>query len=410
MANAIANSFSHSIQGILTTFWENATDTKFRQRDSPITPFGFLQSILIAHSDFDNPSLEQYCEKFEEITGKRVSKVAFHKRINPATNELMLRLLNHIIKLTAANQGSIPKLVEYFSDVNLLDSTQIELPNDLQKVYKGSSGKASKAGMKIQHLFSLRNGAAMDYHKGPAAVPDQNYGPKIINLLKEKSLTLFDLGYVTPDFLGLLTSQSLFYLCRFPYYQWNVFAPETDSELDLLEILTTNPDKIVEINVLLTNKRLPARLVAYPLAKEVYEKRQQEYIKRAKKEGRTPLQRNINFLRWSIYITNTPPELIATRDIWLVYKLRWLIELLFKTFKSNFHIDQIHGETENRINFEILAKLCYIALSNFILQEAKELMEEEIELSEFKSTVLVKTFIPKIIVNANKPKAVKKKF
>jgi IS4 transposase len=49
--------------------------------------------------------------------------------------------------------------------------------------------------------------------------------------------------------------------------------------------------------------------------------------------------------RW--YVTNIPNSMVLAEWIYPIYRLRWQIELFFKSIKSMLHADQITSENEN---------------------------------------------------------------
>ncbi len=40
-------------------------------------------------------------------------------------------------------------------------------------------------------------------------------------------------------------------------------------------------------------------------------------------------------LAWSLFVTNAPDELLTGKDVVVLYRARWQIELLFKLWKSH---------------------------------------------------------------------------
>ncbi|CAM4413391.1 hypothetical protein BAMA_16345 [Bacillus manliponensis] len=61
----------------------------------------------------------------------------------------------------------------------------------------------------------------------------------------------------------------------------------------------------------------------------------------------------------NVYITNIPPEEVPTNYVHSLYSLRWQVEILFKTWKSFFEIDECKDIKKERLE-------CHLAL--FILR------------------------------------------
>lgn len=93
------------------------------------------------------------------------------------------------------------------------------------------------------------------------------------------------------------------------------------------------------------------------LPKNVLESSKQSRVKEK------PLsQETVNFAKWSMCITNIPEDMLKDEQAYLLYSLRWQIELLFKLFKQDAGIDKIRGKKGDRILCELYAKLICIMM------------------------------------------------
>lgn len=82
------------------------------------------------------------------------------------------------------------------------------------------------------------------------------------------------------------------------------------------------------------------------MPKEVVEKRLKKYYAKEKNQSKHQRQYTTSAFKkelanYNIFITNAAAEQLNTAQIYTFYKLRWQIELLFKIWKSLFHIDKI---------------------------------------------------------------------
>ncbi len=383
--------FSNKFKSLFDKIGKLARDKMFVQRVSKLKPNLLLKTIIQSQLEYQRPSLKNYCQIFQEISKKTISFNGFDKRINTRTIEFMRAFLHELLAFASCKIKSIPLVLKSFNEVYLLDSTQIELINDLKDKYKGSGGSASDSAMKIQCLFNVLRGKYEHFTITDGASPDQKFGDKIVKSLRPNSLILFDLGYTTFSFITKLIEKGVYFVSRFPHYNYRVFnIASPDQEIDLLNVLKENKNKIVEMTALLGKQRIPGRIIAFPLKKSVIEKRQKEAIARSKKKGRKPNQRYLDFLRWSIYFTNAPKEVIETKEIYPIYRLRWRIELIFKVWKSKLELCYLSGQRIERIEFELFAKLITLTFYNLFTVPVLELLEnDEVEISEI---VCIKIF------------------
>jgi len=75
---------------------------------------------------------------------------------------------------------SIPKLLEHFQKVHLLDSTQVPLPDELSGILKGSGGDGSESGMKLQLMLDYKKGVYESIVITDAISADQKYIDKAV--------------------------------------------------------------------------------------------------------------------------------------------------------------------------------------------------------------------------------------
>jgi hypothetical protein len=63
------------------------------------------------------------------------------------------------------------------------------------------------------------------------------------------------------------------------------------------------------------------------------------------------------------YVTSLAPENFSPEEIGQIYRLRWQIELLFKTWKSLCRLDQVPSEKEEVVLCLVYASLCAALLA-----------------------------------------------
>ena len=68
---------------------------------------------------------------------------------------------------------------------------------------------------------------------------------------------------------------------------------------------------------------------------------------REKKKGIVMKDKSKQLMGINVYITNTPSKEVPTHTCISLYSLRWQIEILFKTWKSFFEIDECKTSRKN---------------------------------------------------------------
>ncbi|QQS49998.1 MAG: transposase [Bacteroidota bacterium] len=79
----------------------------------------------------------------------------------------------------------------------------------------------------------------------------------------------------------------------------------------------------------------------------------------------------------NIFITNVPKEVLTAKEIFEAYTLRWQIELVFKTWKSNLNIHKIKSMKRERMECQLFSKLIWILLNSKIFQMANNAIKAD---------------------------------
>ena len=69
-------------------------------------------------------------------------------------------------------------------------------------------------------------------------------------------------------------------------------------------------------------------------------------------------------MNWTIFVTTIKTKEVTFDIIFKLYSLRWRIENIFKTWKSNFNFNKIHNVSEQQLSVLIRARFIMIILLN----------------------------------------------
>ena len=135
-----------------------------------------------------------------------------------------------------------------------------------------------------------------------------------------------------------------------------------------MDLLRASCDNRLDIPVLLgEKKRLPCRLMAVKVAEEVVNERRRRIRSDATRRGKTPSKRQLKLAEWTILVTSVPEELLSLDEAFVLMRVRWQIELLFKLWKSHGKIDDWRTGKPWRILCEFYAKLIAMLIQHWIL-------------------------------------------
>jgi hypothetical protein len=342
-----------------------ARSSKFVQRTSKLTAAKFLDLLFKDASTESGMSLRTYSNELETAHGVWASAQAVNNRFNDYAVKFVRKLVSIVFSAQISRSFDDSFLTRY-SSVCIWDATRIELPAHLSEDFPGFGGSASRAGISIQYRYDLKNrtGSSLDVY--PATYSDADYTKKFH--VEENSLEIFDLGYVNADFLMRLQAGNSYYVCRL-HTRASVYHTD-GTPLDFEETyrwMQKHKITVYQKDVLVGEKRLPVRMVLSPVDEPTYQKRIRKMTKEYKEKGLNVRDQYKIRMRFNIMITNTDQADVPAEKVYLLYRLRWQIELIFKSWKSaGWNLDKIKEVKYERYMCILYAKLLMIILSDRI--------------------------------------------
>jgi len=177
---------------------EIAIETGFVQRESKLGGIEFLGIMTQGLYSRPDATLDQMVAMGKDINKElEISPEGLHQRINHSGVEFLKKMLSKALELSVSKliDESVPRILEHFSKVHLLDSTQTSLPEELSRVWSGSGGCASEAGMKLHLMLDYKSGRYESIAITDGISPDQNYVDEAIKRVNPGELLIDDLGY-----------------------------------------------------------------------------------------------------------------------------------------------------------------------------------------------------------------------
>lgn len=129
---------------------EIARETGFVQRESKLGGIEFLGIMTQGLYSHPDATLDQMVAMGRDINKElEISPEGLHQRINHSGVEFLKRMLSEALELSVSRliDESVPRILESFGKVHVLDSTQMSLPEELSEIWQGSGGCASDAGL-----------------------------------------------------------------------------------------------------------------------------------------------------------------------------------------------------------------------------------------------------------------------
>jgi len=355
-------------QALQTTFGETAdqvaSETKFVQRESPMTGSKFLQTWVLGFLQHPQASLNMLCQVAQDI-GVTITKQGIQKRLTSKAVDFFTKMFA-CTKTTLENKVPIPlSLLTQFSEIEIVDSSSVALPDNLADEFPGSGGSGPKAALKLQTVWEFLHGNLSTVTLQTGRQPDQKFTGHL-EYIAPKVLFLCDLGYFVLAALRDIAAGGAYFVSRLNT-QCTLYDPKTQEKYDLLTHLKASSESQVELDLLVgAEVKLECRVLAVHLPSDVAAERRRKAKANARRKGRTLSTEKLAWLDWNIYITNVPVTMLTLRQIVLIYTLRWQIELLFKLWKSEGQLNRVAGHLRERVLCEIYAKLIGMVMFHYL--------------------------------------------
>lgn len=184
---------------------------------------------------------------------------------------------------------------------------------------------------------------------------------------------LADAGYAQRGSLAKVARSGAFFAVRFP---WSNVPLETldGAPFDLLGWLRTLSEAAPEaVPVQFRDpggEPVRCRVVAIRKSEPAAAAARKKALRQRNKHGEKIDVRTIEALGYTFVLTNLPEE-ISPESVLALYRLRWQIEMKFKTLKSVLHLGRVPVRTEEGLRVHVLAKLLTALLIESLIYDGE---------------------------------------
>ena len=344
-----------------------ARRTGFVKRASKLTGKLFLALVTFGSWSDAHTTLAPLAAKVTQVVEQvEVSPEAIHQRMNKRALVCLQDMLRPALtKVQALETVCADGLFTTFTKVYLADSTGFGLPDSLSELFPGSGGSATQAGAKIQAVWDYKSSVFGHFALTPWNIPDQKYVDTVVAFAHKGVLFIFDLGYFKLKAFARIVEAGAYFLSRLNHQTtiWDA-TPGRVQPLELASLLNTVLGDSIEHAIFLGAKEQGAsRLVAYRVPESVVNERRRRAKKNAKKKGYTPSQAHLVLLAWNLFITNVPRTIWKTETVGRVYPIRWQVELIFKSWKSDLHVASIKTKKADTTLWYLYGRMLLILLN-----------------------------------------------
>lgn len=323
------------------------------QRQRKVDLPKLVEATVTAMSPIPGVQASAFAE-YMALTGQKLAPSSFYDRFNDSFAELMKELSTKAISAVREADSvdllarDLGVLLTEFSDVRVTDSTTHFLKK-FAKSWAPSTSKVRPAAFKFHTVISLRDDLPLESEIGPQRVHDNRVFPE----MAPGTLSLFDLGYLDAARFIDAIHRGAHFLTRLKtshnptiervYVGKGARVRARGMALDdaLHEGALLAEHGVIDIDVCLAadGKRAVARIVAI-------------------------IDADSDDFHW--YLTSVDREALDPLDVAEAYRLRWVVELLFKQLKSGAGLDTILSWRQSAVRALVYAKIIALCLARLL--------------------------------------------
>jgi len=330
------------------------------------------QNLIIGFMIMVSRSRNTYSDWVTEIgllEKKTISKQSLFERMNSDTENFVKAVVEKQLteKVRPIEMKKVKRELRLFNNVMIDDSTMIHLPDELSEYYPGNVSRGKKKSQaKIHALYNLTENNFSFLHVHSFCNNDRRLSANILPYLQCGDLCIRDLGFAVLDVIGEFIKKGVKFISR-KLFGTKVYEIKSGTEINILKELKKKG--FIDRGVLIgTKHQIKVRLIALPIPADKASERR----RKAAKDRNRRINHSSEYyklLGYSIFITNIQAVNCDSEKIVQLYRLRWRIEIIFKSWKSCFSLEKlIHRQCKNihRVNCIIYLMLLFIHLFHVI--------------------------------------------
>jgi hypothetical protein len=342
-----------------------ARETGFIKREREITGWNFLLTFTVGLFHLKKNTLNNLAVLMCKVFGISMTKQSLHDAtIKGSSAEFLKRCFERALQKCIGNVKLDIEKLSMFTACFIIDSTNGQLHPALAQYFKGSGGSASEAGFRIQYVFEFLHGICEKLEIGGSKLTDAGFlGSLLKGKVVEKALYMFDLGYFKIAHFVEIAKAGAYFISRFKI-SITLCLPGGEP-FQLEDHLKTVKGNTSEVSVVMTNqagKKIQVRLICIRVPQQVADERRRKEKAIAQKKGYTVSEAKLRLLDWNFFITNVPADIWKAEEIRIIYKIRWQVELVFKTWKSLLKLQCLNTTKKERVYCELYGKLIVAVL------------------------------------------------
>ena len=334
-----------------------------------MTGSGFVKTLLFAWFPKPDASVEAIA-RAGFTHGVEISAQGIDQRFTEEAGGFLKLVLESAVNQVIVSQtgGKIAEIYSRFTNIYIADCSTVTLPDSLSETHKGVGGSenTSAAAVKIDTRLELKTGRLQfDLLDGKHS---DNRSHGALAIYESGTLHLEDLGYFKLSRLKERSERGEYWISRLQ--PGTLVFDESGDPIDLAETFYNLNQKGVikhEMQVKVGRaEQVSARLLLWKVPQEQAARRRAKMKENAQNQGRQPTQKNLALCDWNLMITNIEIGKLSLEEAYVLYGVRWQIELMFKLWKTHGRLGHSRSQKPERILCELYVKLLGVLLQHWL--------------------------------------------
>lgn len=319
-----------------------AESSGFLKRKRKVTPRSFINTLMFHAFAGNDISLTDHVIDMKKHEDILIKKQSLHQRFTKESVDFVKNLVARQCKTKLVDQSMKQEILPQWDNVYLHDSCQFGMPDYMRSYFNGYGGGINNNSViKVQHCFELKSGKLHHHQVGDAHYQDATSGKELLSSYQQGDLVLRDLGYFDLESFKLMDQE-----CKANYI--SRLKPKTSifdlngCKLDMAKLgrkMKKNKMAHMDRRVIIGTKKPAEVRIIITLAPEAVK---QERIRKANKQnksyGNQTSKTYRQYAAFNIFITNVSEDILNAHQVMKLYRVRWQIELVFKTWKSHYKL------------------------------------------------------------------------
>jgi hypothetical protein len=340
----------------------------FIRRKRKMTGSNYVKTLLFAWLPKPDVTVEGIA-RAGFTHGLKISAQGLDKRFTEKAAQFLKSVLEAAVSQVVTLQQPVSgDIFSRFTGIYLADGSTVALPNALADWYAGTgcTGHGGKAAVKIDTRLELKTGLLQFDLLDGRHSDNRSHGAEAV--YPAGSLRLQDLGYFKLSRMKAQSERGEYWLSRLQPGT-RVFSRAGD-KIDLPELLLDLEQTGVIRQEMAVKagaaEQLPARLLLWKVPAEQAARRRAKMKENAQNQGRLPTQASLLWCDWNLMVTNVEQARLSFEEAYVLYGVRWQIELLFKLWKTHGQLGHSRSKKPERILCELYVKLLGVLVQHWL--------------------------------------------